>query len=61
MKWILIIYRNTVVKDLATDDEMQGSIKFFRSLLRLPIYPTLTTEERDKVVAATRKVMDALY
>lgn len=54
------LHRNKFYKGLATDEEMEGSMKFFSRLLRLPIYPSLTMEEREKVVEATRKVMEAL-
>ncbi|MGK9369489.1 DegT/DnrJ/EryC1/StrS family aminotransferase [Melioribacter sp. Ez-97] len=54
------LHRNKFYMGLATDEEMQGSMKYFNQLLRLPIYPSLTHEEMEKVVEATRKVMQAL-
>ena len=53
------LHRNRFYSHLATDDEMPGSIEFFSGLLRLPLYPSLTSEERDNVVAAVRKVFNA--
>jgi dTDP-4-amino-4,6-dideoxygalactose transaminase len=54
------LHRNKFYHGMATDEEMQGSMKFFGRLLRLPIYPSLTQDEREKVVEATKKVMTAL-
>lgn len=54
------LHRNKFYQGMATDDEMQGSMRFFSGLLRLPIYPSLTENEMGKVVEATRKVLNAL-
>ena len=53
------LHRNRFYSHLATDDEMHGSMEFFSGLLRLPLYPSLTSEERENVVAAVRKVFNA--
>jgi dTDP-4-amino-4,6-dideoxygalactose transaminase len=50
------LHRNKYYKDLATDEAMPGSMKFFNKLLRLPIYPSLTENERKLVVQAVKKV-----
>lgn len=50
------LHRNKYYKDLATDDQMPGSMKFFNRLLRLPIYPSLTQGERELVVEAVKKI-----
>ncbi len=50
------LHRNKYYKDLATDEAMPGSMKFFNRLLRVPIYPSLTETERTKVVEAVKKV-----
>lgn len=55
------LHRNKFYKGLATDEELPNSMKFFGRLLRLPIYPSLKQEEREKVVEATRKVMKAIF
>jgi dTDP-4-amino-4,6-dideoxygalactose transaminase len=54
------LHRNKFYIGMATDEEMQGSMKFFGSLLRLPIYPSLTQIERELVIEATRKVMGCI-
>jgi len=53
------LHRNEFYKVLAKDKEMPGSMIFFKRLLRLPIYPSLTFEEREKVVESTRKVFNS--
>ena len=53
------LHRNRFYSHLATDDEMHGSMEFFSGLLRLPLYPSLTSKERENVVAAVRKVFNA--
>lgn len=53
------LHRNKYYKDLATDDTMPGSMQFFNRLLRLPIYPSLTVEERKFVVQAVKKVFNS--
>ena len=50
------LHMNRFYKGLAVDDEMPGSMKFFSRFLRLPLYPSLTQDERETVVRAVRKV-----
>jgi perosamine synthetase len=50
------LHRNRYYRDLATDDDMPGSMKFFSQLLRLPIYPSLTDRQVQKVISAVKKV-----
>ncbi len=40
------LHRNRFYRHLADDTEMDGSMKFFSRLLRLPIYPSLTGRRR---------------
>ena len=54
------LHRNRFYKEHAFKNEMQGSSNFFSRLLRLPIYPSLSQEERFKVVEALRKVMKCI-
>lgn len=54
------LHRNKFYLGLGNDEDLKGSMEFFRGLLRLPIYPSLTQAERDNVVEATRKVMEVL-
>ncbi len=51
------LHRNRFYQELANDKQMVGSMAFFNRLLRLPIYPSLTFQERDFVVKAVKKVM----
>lgn len=53
------LHRNKFYRNLSSDDAMPGSMRFFNRLLRLPIYPSLSIEERESVAAAVRKVFDA--
>ena len=50
------LHRNRFYSDLATDEEMPGTMNFFSRLLRLPLYPSLTLEERESVVKAVKKI-----
>lgn len=50
------LHRNRFYSDLATDEEMPGTMNFFSRLLRLPLYPSLTVEERESVVKAVKKI-----
>lgn len=50
------LHMNRFYSHLATDDDMPGSVAFFRRLLRLPLHPCLTEEEQGHVVKAVRKV-----
>ena len=54
------LHRNKYYAHLGTDEEFRGSMAFFNSLLRLPIYPSLTDKEVDKIVLATKKVFNAV-
>jgi len=54
------LHRNKFYSALATDNQMVGSMVFFSKFLRLPIYPSLNQDEREKVVKATIKVMNAI-
>jgi perosamine synthetase len=52
------LHRNKFYNHLGTDDELPNSMKFFSRLLRLPIYPSLTQQEREWVTKAVKKVMN---
>lgn len=54
------LHKNKFYQGYATDDEMPGSMAFFGRLLRLPIYPSLTREERDWIIQAVKKVFAAI-
>ncbi|OFX23152.1 MAG: hypothetical protein A2033_15420 [Bacteroidetes bacterium GWA2_31_9] len=49
------LHRNKYYSNLGTDNEFPGSMKFFNRLLRLPIYPSLTDNEKELVVKAVKK------
>ena len=50
------LHTNRFYRGLAMDDEMPGSMNFFSRFLRLPLYPSLSQEEREIAVSAVRKV-----
>ncbi len=50
------LHRNKYYQHLGTDADFPGSMTFFNRLLRLPLYPSLTDEEKEKVVMAVKKV-----
>jgi dTDP-4-amino-4,6-dideoxygalactose transaminase len=51
------LHRNRYYADLGSDKDFPGTMAFFGGLLRLPIYPSLTNEQRELVVKAVKKVM----
>ena len=51
------LHRNKLYANLATDKEMKDSLKFYDRYLRLPIYPSLTNNEIEQVVASVIKVL----
>jgi dTDP-4-amino-4,6-dideoxygalactose transaminase len=54
------LHKNKFYLGYAKDEEMPGSLAFFGRLLRLPIYPSLTQQERERVVEAVKKVFCSL-
>ena len=55
------LHRNRFYADLGTDEDFPGAMAYFQRMLRLPIYPSLTDGEAEKVVAAVKKVFNFLY
>ncbi len=53
------LHMNRFYRELATDEEMPGSMAFFSRFLRLPLYPSLTRQEQETVVMAVKKVFKA--
>lgn len=53
------LHMNRFYRELATDDEMPGSMAFFNRFLRLPLYPSLTRQEQETVVMTVKKVFKA--
>ncbi len=51
------LHRNKFYSHLGNDEDFPGSMEYFGGLLRIPIYPSLTMQERKLVVKAVRKVM----
>lgn len=54
------LHMNKYYSHLGTDIDFPGSVYLYSRLLRLPIYPSLTQDEREKVVLAVKKVFSAL-
>jgi len=54
------LHKNKFYSNLGTDEDFPNSIKYFEGLLRLPIYPSLTNNERELVVKAVKKVLRTL-
>jgi len=50
------LHRNKYYNGLTTDEESPGAMEFFSRLLRLPIYPSLTNEEVQRVIMAVKKI-----
>jgi dTDP-4-amino-4,6-dideoxygalactose transaminase len=51
------LHRNSFYRHLGEDADFPGSMAFFNRLLRLPIYPAMTEEQKVLVVEAVRKVI----
>lgn len=54
------LHRNKYYQHLGTDEAFPGSMAFFNRLLRLPIYPVMTDQEKERVVEAVVKVFEHL-
>jgi len=54
------LHMNLLFKELKHDN-LNNSISFYNSLLRLPIYPSLTNQEQEKVVEAVKKVFAVIH
>lgn len=50
------LHRNKYYRHLGTDLDFPGSMRFFKRLLRIPIYPSLTIQEMNNVARAVKKV-----
>lgn len=50
------LHNNKYYSHLANDKEMTGAMNFYTRLLRLPIYPSMTSQETGWVVEAVKKV-----
>ncbi|MDD3463967.1 MAG: DegT/DnrJ/EryC1/StrS family aminotransferase [Candidatus Cloacimonetes bacterium] len=50
------LHQNSFYKNHGADADFPGAVKLFKRLLRLPIYPDLTHEEREAVVTAVIKI-----
>lgn len=50
------LHRNKYYQHKGTDFDFPGAMHFYKTLLRLPIYPCLTMKERQQVVIAVKKV-----
>lgn len=53
------LHRNRFYANLGSDADFPGAMNFFSGLLRLPIYPSLTMEERSLVVKSVIKVFNS--
>lgn len=54
------LHRNSYYQHLGTDEDFPGSMAFYNRLLRIPIYPSLSKGDQEKVVMAVQKVFAAL-
>lgn len=54
------LHRNAYYQHLGTDEDFPGSMAFYNRLLRIPIYPSLSKGDQEKVVMAVQKVFATL-
>jgi len=50
------LHRNRFYKHLGSDKDFPGTMAFYKRLLRLPIYPSLTDEQKEKIVLGVLKI-----
>ena len=50
------LHQNSYYRSYGKDEDFPGAVVFFERLLRLPLYPSLSTEERHLVCEAVKKV-----
>ncbi len=50
------LHQNKYYAHLGNDEDFPGSMAFYNRLLRIPIYPSLSKEDQQKVVDAVKKV-----
>lgn len=53
------LHNNAFYKDYGTDEDFPGSVAFFKRLIRLPIYPDLSSDEVEKIIRSARKIFGA--
>jgi perosamine synthetase len=51
------LHLNKLYKNFGTDADYPNSIKFFNSLVRIPIYPSLTEQDVDDIILALKKII----
>lgn len=54
------LHRNAYYQHLGADEDFPGSMAFYNRLLRIPIYPSLSKGDQEKVVEAVHKVFATL-
>lgn len=54
------LHLNTYYSNTRKGDSLENSVKFYESLIRIPIYPDLTDDEVKDIVLAVKKVMAEL-
>ncbi|MCB0651100.1 MAG: DegT/DnrJ/EryC1/StrS aminotransferase family protein [Saprospiraceae bacterium] len=52
------LHRNRYYRHLGTDLDFPGSVHFFKRFLRIPIYPSLSNSEMERVTEAVLKVFE---
>lgn len=50
------LHRNKYYQHLNVNGDLKGSVEFFKSLLRIPIYPYITEHEKSLIVEAIKKI-----
>ena len=54
------LHRNKYYANLGKDQDFPGSMEFFNRLLRIPIYPSLESEETENIVKAVKKIFNII-
>jgi dTDP-4-amino-4,6-dideoxygalactose transaminase len=54
------LHMNQYYKDLGQGKDLKNSEQFYHSLVRIPIYPSLTHTETEQIIRGVKKVLGVI-